>query len=731
MILSRIIFALLVSTQTQQPAKAITFDEPAGTADHILADLSKPTGLQLKTSPEMAKEVLLISVKDVPAMDLLKRIATVTSGQWLEQDGELRLIADQGAREQQRQAEVAAKTVLIKKSLDKLKARFAKPGDTEPSKEPLTQDEDDMTLPFGLLGSGQLAQSLVAEFDAQTIAEMGRDDRVVLSTNPTAMQLPLPPVPSEKLEQFIKDHNKIAAEMEKAKEHSPQQVPPGQEELIAAMGMGAMYKNIAGPPVKISVSIESMQGFMAMMGAAETATMRFYDANGKVTYSEQANVPNGSNFVKEIMKFAKIADKNGTKTPSVKSGTPIQYSSLTTEFGKASLMGTMQSGAIPKMSAELHNRLLHPDNFDPLSFAPSEALRAIAAKKKEQLVADLPDSIAGSFASAEDVATTDKCLAAIGDHVVLDEKTGWMQISPRAQTQERFERIDRKSLAALIANSQAKGLPSLDDLSAFAIANEDPNPLTGIASPYMLVFVPGAMSRMMTGGNDWKTLRLYGRGSPDQREALKKGEPLAYDGLSPDQKQVVQSMVYGSGASLQETKPSEQPKPAPFGIDLLMEAMPFGGAGQIKDYLQEPTECLPQGLSSSVSLQCAYTTSSVVRSADEDGFDTLMGPMGVDEYSLMGFIKTQPLAQMAGSMPKLSKFRVGTRATYDISIQLLPNVYIKKKLVDDSIGLDAPVVSADNLPADFKSQVQARMDEIKKSPFASMMKMPNMPMASP
>ncbi|HEY3779678.1 MAG TPA: hypothetical protein VGL56_01245 [Fimbriimonadaceae bacterium] len=728
MILSHIVFALLACTQTQSLAKTITFDEQAGTADHVLQDLSKPSGIQLKTSREMAKEVLLISVKDAPSAELLKRIATVTSGQWVEQDGELRLVADQGAREKERQAEIKEKAAAIRNGLTEMKAKLdppvPKPGDK------LASGDDEVAI-LALEGKGQsLAEYFVSQLDPDALAAMGKDDRMVFSDSPNSLQLRLPELAAGRMDDFIKEHNQMAQEMHKQMEQQSQQLPPGTQEIMDMMGTDSMFSSISGPPAKMILSIESPGSGMAMFGGnMESATLRFYDSNGKVIFTDQGEIPNAGESPTTMMQEAGIIPKEGAKIPP-KASKKLELSPLSKEFQKLSIAGEMRSGGkAPIMTPELKGHMLHPETYDPLSYAPTDAFKEIAADKQEQLVADLPDSVSDGFAA--DDLTIEDCLTNMQNDVSIAHKDGWMQVTPKQHTSARFERLDRRALAILIAAAQAKGLASLDDLSAYAVSNEAPNLLRGVATTYMMLFVPGSIEMSMMGGNnDWKTLRLYGLMSPDQREALKNGTPMPYGSFSLDQKQIIQSMVYGSGCSLQETRPDAQKKKSPFGIEMFDQMLPFNFS-QIADYLQEPTECLPQGLTAGVALQCAYSQTTAIKSADDGGINSMIGSMGADEYSLISYLETQPALQQSGAMPKFDKLKVGTRSIYDIRIQLGPNVYVKKKLIDDNFPLDAPVVTADSLPADFKSKVADNIEKIKKSPMAGMMKMPNMPVSPP
>ena len=62
----------------QDPA-TLTYSTVAKTADVVLAEIAQEAGLQIETTADAKKHVLVVHVTDAPIDDLLDRIATVTS----------------------------------------------------------------------------------------------------------------------------------------------------------------------------------------------------------------------------------------------------------------------------------------------------------------------------------------------------------------------------------------------------------------------------------------------------------------------------------------------------------------------------------------------------------------------------------------------------------------------------------------------------------------------------
>ena len=181
-----------------------------------------------------------------------------------------------------------------------------------------------------------------------------------------------------------------------------------------------------------------------------------------------------------------------------------------------------------KLSHELHQKLFLPSMYDPLSFIETDEVLAYAKSKGKPLVAELPDKAFDSFSPLGMGSTDKKSLEAYSSEIqkgtvmVAVPDTAFTVIKPALPSSSRAERLDRNALTTLMQAAQDKGVPSLDDLCAYAEAA--PNPQQGgVGLIYITLFVPGAMSIGLEGPTSWDMLRFYGQlisryeNQPEQR----------------------------------------------------------------------------------------------------------------------------------------------------------------------------------------------------------------------
>jgi hypothetical protein len=79
------------------------------------------------------------------------------------------------------------------------------------------------------------------------------------------------------------------------------------------------------------------------------------------------------------------------------------------------------------------------------------------------------------------------------------------------------------------------------------------------------------------------------------------------------------------------------------------------------------------------------------------------------------------MSMMAGMMPTVDKVRLGERTTIELKFFVAPEVALERSLQDHRFPKDGPVVSINQLPADFQARIEQRLQAFKKSPF------PNIP----
>jgi hypothetical protein len=183
------IVALALSSMTvnaQDYAQRVTFSTTATTVKKALTEIAKLTKTPLGVSVGVQGEIVLIDVKDVPLRDLLDRIATVTSSSWKQEtSGVLRLVRPAGVAKAEIRTEAAERAQAIARAIAK---------STQKSDAPTVQSGGSpLSLGIGGLGQGapvgKAGFTMLSLVDPAVLANIEEGNRLVFSTNPTAMQL--------------------------------------------------------------------------------------------------------------------------------------------------------------------------------------------------------------------------------------------------------------------------------------------------------------------------------------------------------------------------------------------------------------------------------------------------------------------------------------------------------------------------------------------------------------
>ncbi len=232
--------------------------------------------------------------------------------------------------------------------------------------------------------------------------------------------------------------------------------------------------------------------------------------------------------------------------------------------------------------------------------------------------------------------------------------------------------------------------------------------------PYLMLFAPNAMQQGMMGMADWNALRLYGTLGIAQRQTLADRGRLALSTFAPNQQALLNRMLFGSQSDLRIQDPNAKPKEEMGFLEMIRGFIP-GGASN--DYRQEPTEIMPNGLPPQGFLTGSLAKEPVGKA---DGVDPMMmfGALGADELAMLRFFKEDPkMGLMAGMMPTVDRLRLGERTNIELKIFVAEDVALERQLQDNRIDANSPVVSMDNLPAEFRARIDKRLEAFKKSPF--------------
>jgi hypothetical protein len=712
--------ALAIVTSAQESNQKVTFAMTAGTIDKVIDALAKKTGTKIAASPAISKEVLFVSVTDVPYETLLGKIADVVSGEWREGSDGIRylnyddsLFRKRSKEANDQRAEIARKDLAERiKAFDEAEAAA---NNSEPPEGGEEGDDPELDFPdmpwFG--GGDTYVPRILARIDPHQLVGVG-NARIVFSTNPTSMQRRLPNI-ADLLAKMIKEHNETAAAIQKAKgregEENPQTVEEkAQEEQMMRMFGGFMQqedKPITAPPAKVLLIVKR-GGTNMFVGNAE---LLLFDAQGKKIYSASGSVDLGASRggMEEIV-GAVMEGEEGEAPQKVDTTKPIVFSAETQEMMRIfdmNGMSAMFSGNGPKISDGLMNKLRQPDMFDPLSFGPSDSLNFVASEQKLDVVAAIPDQIVNMsdlmVAKGLTVGSFIERLQA-NRSLVIDTKEGWFTIRPFDPQSTKLYRVDRSSLAKLIRASDS-GRPSMDEMAEYALANESPM-TTEIVLPYLTIFSPSMFVDMMMGGRGWSAMRLYGTLAPAQKETLRAAGQISIGALTPSQRVHVEELLFGIDTALQIIDPSKPQDELP---EFMRMAGAFFGNNSGQDYRTEPTEVMARGLPAQGVIAGLLQKKPILTPASG-----LMSKMGFDASMIAMFQLASQYEEADGQIPEFGQMKLGERTTLELRLVVAPNIEQTERLSSDAASSDSGSYTMDNLPPVMKAAVDKEVAKLKK-----------------
>jgi hypothetical protein len=731
----------------QDTSVHVTYNTRAARASQIVKELGALAKVDLEVSAQTENEVLVISASDVPLSALMARIASVTSGEWKQEGTVYRLVGSTIVRNQEERDEFSKRVTAIRKAIQsrikeeetfqqavakaEAKEKAAAKADVKGKKktgEEATEEEDAVEETQASSPEEMAITGLIKELDPAVLAQIESGDRLVFSTEPTRTQRNLGAGATEIINEFITKHDSAIGATQPDMTDQFAGLSEEQAESFRQMMKRQMSK-IGQAAKALLIASTSPLGAFGMSQAIQLE-LRIYDHKGIVVFTGDSSLQvDGNDFMAEIRQRAQAAaeaaasGKAGeppTKTaePETKQ-TPIELSEDSKALQQATSGMTVGKFSV-QFNQELHQKLFAPTKYDPLSFMDTDEVLFYAKSKGRPLVADIPDKAFSGFTIFGGAKT--KSLEAYakdlqkGGPMVLVPDDSFIVIKPSAPATARADRLDRSALATLLNATAEKGVPSLDDMCAYAAAA--PNPMFGgVAQLYVMLFVPGAMSTGLDGTTSWDMLRFYGQLPSEARSSLGAGGRVAISSLTPGQHGLLERMTYGAEAQLSVDDgkhKSDDDSPA---------WMRMSGMGGGSDYKSEPTEIVPNGLPADGYLDLKGTSepfATPIGTADSAPM-AMLGVLGPDELALFKMMRTmQGAEQFSAMLPKFPKLHIGERSVLNFTFHLAPQVTMKQTLKDHHMGKDAGVYSEDNLPADLQRRVAERAEALKKSPLGAM-----------
>ncbi len=632
-------FLLAALGGAQDLTKPITYRTVAEPLHVALEELSKQAGIKLICSDQLQEDPIILSLRAAPLQGTMDHIAAAIGAEWEKRSQTEFLLqrTDALAANLSKQA-ANAREASIKQAIDRLTRENSANliSDAELQKTAislagaLTIIENDPRTKRGYV-DGRTAQtialrapahhaliSLLSFLPTRRLAEIEPGDKIVFSTKANALQKQLPDDAQAIAEEFVRKQNIFAADFKKARP-APLQgvdyysagsvlpVPQGTPRLVLIFQRSPFSRT---PTVKVVVVTPDG----SVVGSAEdrlsTNSPAMITASEKATAELAANQPDISlsEDSKEVQAARTAAFKNG---PNV------------------------------SLSPHVRELLFNPDKHEPLSFVVSDSFLALADDSQTNLVAsptewtvnmDDPYQEEGPYK----LATFLRELAPLGMTVMTEG--GWTIAKPADQVEEWKRRTNRPFLGDCLREADSRGCILIDTAAKLALS-ERADLQSGVmefASDWF-----GQKYRPYNDGTK-NLLRFYADLSAPQLEQLKSGGKLSLSQLTPDQQAQIHTMVYRPNLDL------EAPN-----ID-----------GENSALIHEPTEFLPTGLSSDVTVSMTTQDQDVLftgmRSDDYDfSFPTDINGIGF----AIAMYRAQTSQQDAG-LPNPSGFHGLGRTTW-------------------------------------------------------------------
>ncbi|MBX7134289.1 MAG: hypothetical protein K1X67_16570 [Fimbriimonadaceae bacterium] len=711
--------------------KKVSLTLPATDIKEALRLLSAQSGVELEASGRVAGEPLLLSVRDVTVQDLMPRIANALRAEWEKTAKGFRLTRSPALDRQQENAELAARTVAIKRSLARYldqhqqmgawdQETLAKLIDAEKKQRERTMKDIErnlsgdnaMMISMASNGSqtpaGTALYEILSTLSARDLATIQPGSRVVYASSPTQMQRSAPFDYRKAIDRFVASHNMLA--------NAVANEPALPAKVTFQGGLDLQAKPI-GAISKLLLIVNRQAADSPL-----TLHLKLADPSGKIVGTAQAFVD-----IEPVVSETQIKAPEKTITLSESSDELIKLLREDGESSRSSVnvmeingdrvvmsSGEPESGK--PITPGLLTKLSKPEQFDPLSLFVSESLIQAAEAKGAQLVASPPDAAFGAFARAlskESSAST--VFSTIGQAgMIAEEKDGWLVLSPTQPFTARRGRIDRRALGSLLRSIVGSGYARLNEMGAYAASLPTYREEKGPDDHYLEAISPAAyrdyrdMLAMSEG-----MLTLYGLLSSEQRRVLESGQNLLARNLGPAQSAQVANIIYnrpsglpmirGEGMAMMMTVSAgtdDQGGPPDFGSDSLAK---------------EPTEMYPTGIPAFASLSLRLTPEEAVYSrlpGSRDGRFFTAGELGM----MQGMAEREASAGSGIRPPNFTKFRAANLARLEIKLSMNDKQAQTSRLRDAWVLSNSLDVALDALPAAFLKKMrdaQERMRNIR------------------
>ncbi len=666
----------------------------ACTVAQALKHLEESTGVRLRVSPPLDREVVVLKAKDVSMADLMPRLARVLEAEW-RREGAVYVLAR--PRERQRQMEdeaVASRAKALQvaiegyaRELAKLPSVHARAREAIESFRRLMEEHrtgrkareaartgwpyvHNLNLP-----ADQLLKQILVALGPQRLAALPLRTRRVYSDAPTRAQAPLPREAAAALREY--------GDVEEALARLAAEMPEADKYDAEWWKLIQQRAQMRGDGKVLLICERLNPDLLWCLFATHTpdGTLRSRAPlfiNLAPPGPAQDALPPAVAALDGQIPLAGLSLEIHEKLPLAATH---DY-----EFYRA-------PEAVPRASGELVRFVLDPEQNDPLSLTATDAIFGIAERTGASLVARLPDGLdllarrcekdasldLGAFVKAE----------ALRKSVAVELSEGWLLVRPSSSLDCEGRRLSRPVLGRLVRAATREGYLGLRLFARFTYEAGLLAPADSLSRKHRFLLamtgteVPGPTTNDLLA----ELVRFIGSLRDPQWNWLEQGKPLDVGTLTAEQK--VLFAEWGSRTSSSA------------------ERAPGATAASVPDLLLNGTEAMPDGpRMGTLFWMRSFPVPVVERVSVEWPVKHLIGiPLGPLR---LGEILANHIDQkMIPSMPRAmaGKWRHGTQGRFEFSSEIARGVLLKGDGGDRTkLGKDA--LSFSELPEAIRKEIE-------------------------
>jgi hypothetical protein len=662
----------------------------------VLADWTKRFNEPLLATKSVADDVVVLRFQNVSKKDALDRLASLLHASWRPEHGRLYLSRTDAQERQEISAERTARIESIKAAQAEIASDLASQGTFDATAAKSLTDAVS-TLQNNRPGSPMEALKASSRNDSRTpvgrgtarmrlllspeeLADLPIGIQVVYSNSPTKLERPLPAEATKILQQIYDEQAILGG--------STAETPDQQR-----TGPSFVFTNQSGTFRRPSFTTNRPGGDMAAFPEVPTRALLLvsrltHDSNLQFTLA--LATASGKLVARSNSSFTFSAPA-GTFVSKGASPTPLQLPADAVSF--MSLMRQRSSPDSTLMPLQ-RQELLHPDEFEPLSLCVGRALLAVAKAQNENLAALLSDRFIGALyqMTASESMTIDQVLNPISAFGRIEEGNGWLIVRPLTPAFNRSINVKRDKLAAYLGKATSEKGMTMEQLANWSMQLPDTRD-NSLPRRYELL-----LRGTQTGPiQDENVLRLYGGMTAEQRTAATSGAGLPVSTLSEVSAEAFNRLIFGFGAGLSFDLVQTPDHPIDFDW--------INGLGR------EPSEALANGLLANGRLKISESSGPIVMSPTQAAGQYFNAQQLAAALARPFNTRVRNFGVPA---PLPTKFYLGKARSLEFRFDFGPSVHWgPSTLIEAKVGGTDPVDYA-GLPADFRADVDKRVEEMKQ-----------------